>query len=77
MPPHIKDAVTNLGWNKTLWDEDGKADTEDLDWEELSHEQRKAAEALGYHPKLWNDGDEHHHHGVRIIQLLYTLSSFV
>ena len=44
-----------LGWNKDSWA--GKApppSTEELDWSELSSEERKAAEQLGYGQFYWD-----------------------
>lgn len=61
LPPHLKDAAKALGYDKKLWDEDGLADTEEMDWHDLTHEQRKAAEQFGYHPKLWDEGHGHRH----------------
>ena len=61
MPEDKKKAAAVLGWDKKLWDDDGKADTEDLGWHDLTHDQRKAAESFGYHPKLWDEGHGHYH----------------
>lgn len=32
------------------------SDLEDYDWKELSKEQKKAAETLGYNKKMWDKG---------------------
>ena len=37
-----------------MWDNDKEPDTEDMDWHELTEEQRKAAEVLGYNQKTWD-----------------------
>jgi hypothetical protein len=40
-----------------IWDRDGKAPTEDLDWDELSKEQQEAAKVLGYNKEKWDSDD--------------------
>ena len=40
--------------SKDIWDNDKKCPADDLDWEELTNEQRKAAEVLGYNEDSWN-----------------------
>jgi hypothetical protein len=39
---------------KDIWDNDKKCPADDLDWEDLSNEQRKAAGVLGYDEDSWN-----------------------
>ena len=40
-----------------MWDEGGSADTDELEWSELTTEQQSAATALGYNQQIW-DQDE-------------------
>jgi len=52
---------TALGWTENLWENEGKANTEESDWEDLFPSQRKAAERLGYSRRQWDtegDGDD-------------------
>lgn len=49
---------TALGWTESLWDDDGKANTEEMDWADLFPSQRKAAEHLGYSRRQWNSEGE-------------------
>lgn len=35
-----------------MWDNDKEPDTEDMDWKDLSADQQKAAEVLGYTQKV-------------------------
>jgi len=42
---------------KKTWDKGDKTDAEELDWEELTDEQRKAAAVLGYDEVTWNADD--------------------
>ena len=32
LPADVQSNYTTLGWSKAVWDSDGKAKTEDLDW---------------------------------------------
>lgn len=51
-PPNL---VFTKPLNQKMWDNDKEPDTEDMDWEELSKEQQKAAEVLGYNKKTWDE----------------------
>lgn len=42
-----------LGWNQGLWDTGGKAESLQLQWEELAHEQKAAAMFLGHTRSTW------------------------
>jgi hypothetical protein len=45
-----------LGWNESSWEEDtDPPDSNDKYWEELTTEERKAAEELGYTRKYWDE----------------------
>jgi len=61
LPAHLQAAAKALGYDEKMWDDDELADTEEMDWHDLTHEQRKAAEQFGYHPKLWDEGHGHRH----------------
>ena len=55
LTPAEQELWGKLGWDKDSWD--GKAlppHTEDMDWGELSSEERTAAEQLGYDRFYWN-----------------------
>eukprot|EP00977_Amphora_coffeiformis_P015902 scaffold4786_cov198-Amphora_coffeaeformis.AAC.14 len=56
LPADIQEAATVLGYNKMIWDNDGKAPCEDKDWEELTPAEETAAEKLGYSEETWDDG---------------------
>ena len=57
LPEEVKAAANALGYDKKLWDGDGKPPSEDKDWEELTKAEREAAEILGYTEETWdNDG---------------------
>lgn len=47
--------LCHVGYDKALWDGDGKPPSEDKDWEELTADERKAAEVLGYTEETWDD----------------------
>ena len=42
-----QDAAKVLGYTQAIWDNDGSPPTEDLDWDQLSPAERKAAKTLG------------------------------
>ena len=48
-------AAIVLGYSPQLWDSDGEPFSEELNWEELTEEQRRAATILGYNEQTWND----------------------
>ena len=53
--PDEQELWGKLGWNKDSWA--GKApasSTEDMEWDELSSEERTAAEQLGYSRFYWD-----------------------
>lgn len=50
----MKEAAVKLGYDKKIWDNDGKTACDELDWEELSDEQKKAAMILGYTEEIWD-----------------------
>jgi hypothetical protein len=56
LPEDVKAAAVVLGYDKAVWDGDGKAPSDDKDWEELTSAERKAAERLGYTEETWSDG---------------------
>jgi hypothetical protein len=58
LPKDIQAAATVLGYTKVLWDKDKPSPTDEKDWEELTPEERMAAEKLGYDEKSWDDDDE-------------------
>jgi len=53
LPPPIKSAASELGYDKNLWDSDGAAVTDNLHWDQLTSEQQKAAETFGYEKTTW------------------------
>lgn len=54
LPKEVQEAAKVLGYDKKMWDNDKEAETEDLDWCELTPAQQKAAEVLGYNQKVIN-----------------------
>ena len=52
LPKEVQEAAKTLGYDKKMWDNDKEAETEDMDWDELSPAQQKAAEVLGYNQKV-------------------------
>lgn len=54
LPPEAQEAAKVLGYNKKIWNNDGKVPCEDNDWEELTQEQQDAAAVLGYDQKTWD-----------------------
>ncbi len=47
--------LTELGWDKDSWDNDGPApETDDLYWEGLSAAEQNAARQLCYSQELWD-----------------------
>ena len=54
LPEDVKKAAEILGYNKKLWDKDGKAASEEKDWDELSAEEQAAATTLGYNQASWD-----------------------
>ncbi|CAB9510561.1 expressed unknown protein [Seminavis robusta] len=56
LPKDAQDAATALGYDKDMWDNDGKPPSDDKDWEELTNDERKAAETLGYTEENWDEG---------------------
>ena len=55
LPPDVQKACEKLGYNKKLWDKDGKSEYEEYDWDELPKEQQDAAKILGYDKKSWDE----------------------
>ena len=55
LPPDVQKACEVLGYNKKLWDKDGKSEYEEYDWDELPKEQQEAAKILGYDKKKWDE----------------------
>ena len=53
LPPEAKTACMTLGY-KTVWDENGKPDSESKDWDELTDAEKAAAKVLGYDQKKWD-----------------------
>lgn len=53
-----KMAANILGYNQSIWDNDGSPPTEDKDWDELSPKERAAAKTLGYTQEKWNGEDD-------------------
>ena len=54
LPPEAKTACMTLGYNKTVWDENGKPNSESKDWDELTDAEKAAAKVLGYDQKKWD-----------------------
>ena len=52
---HVRVAAIVLGYSPQLWDSDGEPFSEELNWEELTGDQRHAAIILGYNEQSWND----------------------
>lgn len=50
----ISEHLTTLGYTQTTWDEDEGADTDNMDWDELTSEQQEAAYKLCYFKNSWN-----------------------
>jgi hypothetical protein len=43
LPEEVRKAANTLGYDKKMWDGDGKPPSENKDWEELTKEEREAA----------------------------------
>lgn len=54
LPDDVKEAAKVLGYDKKIWDGDGKPPTDDKDWDELTKEQQEAAIVLGYDEDKWD-----------------------
>lgn len=54
LPPEVKTVCETLGYNKTVWDNSGKPDSECKDWDELTDTEKAAAKVLGYDQKKWD-----------------------
>ena len=54
LPDAAKKAAEVLGYNKSIWDGDGKPPSEDKDWDELSSAEQAAATTLGYNKASWD-----------------------
>jgi len=63
LPVDAQNAVIALGFNATTWDESGRPASESKWWEDLSPEERKAAETLGWDIKAWDDKYEESNFG--------------
>lgn len=48
LPEEVREAYKALRYVQEVWDEDERAPTEDLDWDELSNTQQETATILGY-----------------------------
>ena len=46
--PDVQTAYATLGWNSTLWNTGGSAETDNKSWNELTPEQQAAASFLGF-----------------------------
>ena len=55
LPDDVKKACKVLGYDRKLWDKDGKAACEDKDWDELTPDEQAAAKILGYNQKSWDE----------------------
>lgn len=44
-----------LGWTQSLWDGNGSAATDNLDWNQLSSPQQAAARQVCYNRELWDE----------------------
>jgi len=60
LPDWVREAATEIGYTKKLWDKDKEPSTCEKDWEELTQSQKEAAIHLGYTSKLWNGEDDNH-----------------
>jgi len=54
LPENVRDAAKKLGYDKKMWDNDGKPPADDKDWEELTPEEQEAAKVLGYDEAKWD-----------------------
>ena len=54
LPAEAKKAAEVLGYNKQLWDSEGKPASDSKDWAELTKEEQAAAQVLGYNQKKWD-----------------------
>ena len=54
LPADAKKAAEALGYNKSLWDKDGKPASEGKDWAELTSSEQEAAKVLGYDQAKWD-----------------------
>ena len=55
---HHQASAKTLGYDEALWNGNGQIPIENKDWEELSDEQKKAAEVLGFDEDEWDDSDD-------------------
>jgi len=57
LPPDERWNWQKLGWNEDLWNDGEEPETSELDWDELTGEQQRAATALGYTQAKWDADD--------------------
>mmetsp|Transcript_4787 Transcript_4787/g.9965 ORF Transcript_4787/g.9965 Transcript_4787/m.9965 type:complete len:424 (-) Transcript_4787:3353-4624(-) len=54
LPNHVKQAATQLGYNKKMWNRDLEPSSADLDWDQLSPEQQRSASIIGFSKETWD-----------------------
>lgn len=54
LPADVKRAVATLGFTQETWDNHGWVESEDKHWHDLTPEERKAAETLGWDETAWD-----------------------
>uniref|UniRef100_A0A7S4JX28 Multidrug and toxin extrusion protein n=1 Tax=Odontella aurita TaxID=265563 RepID=A0A7S4JX28_9STRA len=55
----VQDAARVLGYNQRIWDDGGKALSEEKDWNELTEAEQNAAMTLGYNSIMWDREDSY------------------
>ena len=53
----VQAAAIFIGYTEEIWDADGDSALDDIDWKDLTDEQRAAAEKLGYDEESWNNDE--------------------
>merc|ERR1712150_194699 len=53
LPQHVQEAATKLGFTSQMWDYDEWPSSTDKWWSEISEENRKALNTLGYYAYDW------------------------
>jgi hypothetical protein len=58
LPGHIKTVAKRIGYNKKLWDTDGRISIELKEWKDLTSNEKKDLEIIGYNETNWCQEDD-------------------
>jgi hypothetical protein len=58
LPKEVKNAAHTLGYNESIWNNDGDSPLDAVGWNELTKDQQKAAKLIGYNQRLWDEGSD-------------------